>query len=378
MLTVEKVDTDNKVQVKRFVELPYRLYKDCPQWVPPLYLDAYLPLNRKKHPFFERSEADFFLAVRDGEVVGRICAANNKPFNEHHKTRKAHFFAFDAIDDLEIARALFEAVVAWARERELDTLIGPKGLSPFDGYGILIEGFEHRQMMNMMNYNYDYYPKLVEALGFEKEVDFVSCYLPADSFKIPERVENIAKRVMQRGGLRVKRFMNKRELIQWAPRIGETYNKAFIHNWEYYPFSAGDIKYAVDNIFLVADPRLIKVIMYGEEIVGFLFAFPDVSAALKRAKGRLFPFGMIDILLEMKRTKTISGNGMGILPEHQGKGGNALLYYEMGKTVFEFNQFEHVEMTQVAETAQQMRADLKNLNGVEYKNHRVYRKNIGE
>jgi hypothetical protein len=231
-------------------------------------------------------------------------------------------------------------------------------------------------MMTMMNYNYDYYQKLVEALGFEKEVDFVSCYLPSDAFKIPERVERIAQRVMARGNLWVKHFKSKKELVSWAPRIGETYNKTFIHNWEYYPFSPGDIKYAVDNVFMVADPRLIKLIMHGEDIVGFLFAFPDVSAALQRAKGRLFPFGLVDILLEMKRTKTVSGNGMGILPEFQGTGGNALLYYEMGKTFFDFHQFEHVEMTQVAETTKQMRADLKNLNGVEYKNHRVYRKHL--
>jgi len=376
MLTIEKVDTNSKKQAKRFVEFHYELYRDCPQWVPPLFVDAYLPLDRKKHPFFEHSEADFFLAVRDGKVVGRICAANNKPFNEYHKTKKAHFYAFDAIDDIEVARALFDTAFDWARDRGLDIMIGPKGLSPFDGYGIQIEGFEHRQMMTMMNYNYDYYPKLMEALGFEKEVDFVSCYLPAESFKIPERVEHIARRVMERGGLKVKKFKNKRELIQWAPRIGAAYNKAFIHNWEYYPFSTGDIQYAVDNIFLIADPRLIKIILYGDEIVGFLFAFPDVSAALQRARGRLFPFGLFDLLLEMKRTKTISGNGMGILPEHQGTGGNALLYYEMGRTIFDFKQFEFVEMTQVAETTRQMRADLKNLNGVEYKNHRVYRKNI--
>lgn len=376
MLVIEQVDTNNKRQVKRFVEFYYDLYRDCKQWVPPLFLDAYLPLNRKKHPFFSHSEADFFLAVRDGEVVGRICAANNKPFNDYHKTKKAHFYAFDSIDDLEAARALFDSAHAWAKARGLDTLIGPKGLSPFDGYGIQVQGFEHRQMMTMMNYNYAYYPKLMEALGFEKEVDFVSCYLPAHSFKIPERVESIAKRVIERGELKVKQFTSKRELIQWAPRIGEAYNKAFIRNWEYYPFSPGDIQYAVDNIFLVSDHRLIKVILHGDEIVGFLFAFPDVSAALQRAKGRLFPFGIVDILLEMKRTKTVSGNGMGILPEYQGRGGNALLYYEMGKTVMGFNQFENVEMTQVAETTEQMRADLKNLNGVEYKNHRVYRKAI--
>ena len=115
MLTIEKVDTDNKSQVKRFVQFYYDLYKDCPEWVPPLYGDAYLPLNRKKHPFFEHSDADFFLAVDDGKVVGRICAADNKPFNKYHQTRKAHFYAFDSINDLQVAKALFDAVFDWSR-----------------------------------------------------------------------------------------------------------------------------------------------------------------------------------------------------------------------------------------------------------------------
>ena len=376
MLTIEKVDTDNKSQVKRFVQFQYDLYKDCPQWVPPLFMDAYLPLNRKKHPFFEHSQADFFLAIKDGKVVGRICAADNRPFNEYHKTKKAHFHLFDTINDGEVSKALFDTVIDWAHARGLDTLIGPKGLSPFDGYGIQIEGFEHRQMMTMMNYNYDYYPKLVEALGFDKEVDFVSCYLPAESFRLAERVARIAKRAMERGNLRVKNFKNKKELLEWAWRIGEAYNKTFIDNWEYYPFTKGDVQYAVDNVINFADYRLIKIILHGEDIVGFLFAFPDVSAAFQRAKGHLFPFAIPDLLLETKRTKTISGNGMGVMPEFQGTGGNAILYAEMAKTVFSFNQFEHVEMTQVAETTRQMRADLKNLNGVEYKNHRVYHKAI--
>jgi len=376
MVTIQLVDTNNKSQAKKFVDFYYDLYRDCPQWVPPLYIDAYLPLNRKKHPFFEHSDADFFLALRDGKVVGRICAGVNKRFNDYHKTKKAQFYFFDSIDDLEVAKALFDAAFDWARQRGLDTMIGPKGLSPFDGYGILVEGFEHRQMMTMMNYNYAYYPKLMEALGFEKEVDFVSCYLPSDAFKIPERVEKIAKRVMERGKLSVKNFKSKKELVSWAQRIGETYNKTFIDNWEYYPFTQGDIDYAVQNVFMVADHRLIKLIMHGDDIVGFLFAFPDASGALQRAKGNLFPFGLIDLLIDMKRTTTVAGNGMGVLPEFQGTGGNALLYYEMGKTMLEFKQFKFVEMTQVAETTHQMRADLKNLNGVEYKNHRVYRKAV--
>jgi GNAT superfamily N-acetyltransferase len=376
MLTIEKINTENKSQVKRFVEFYYDLYRDCPQWVPPLFMDAYLPLNRKKHPFFEYSEADFFLAVRDGKAVGRICVGENKSYNNYHHSKKAQFYFFDSIDDLEVAKALFDTAIQWARDRGLNTLVGPKGLSPFDGYGIQIQGFEVRQMMTMMNYNYSYYQKLVESIGFEKEVDFVSCYLPADAFKIPERVERIALWAMKRGNLWVKHFKSKKELVSWAQRIGETYNRTFINNWEYYPFSQGDIDYAVQNVFMVADHRLIKLIMHEDEIVGFLFAFPDVSGAIQRAKGRLFPFGIVDILLEMKRTKTVSGNGMGVLPEYQGTGGNALLYYEMGKTMLDFKQFEFVEMTQVAETTKQMRADLKNLNGVEYKNHRVFRKTI--
>jgi len=376
MLSIEKVDTANKKPVRQFVEFPFRLYQNCPQWVPPLLVDSYLQLNRKKHPFFEHSEADFFLARRNGEVVGRIAALENKPFNQYHKRRDAEFYFFDSIDDAEVAEALFAAVFDWARKRGLERVVGPKGMSPFDGYGILVQGFEHRQMMTMMNYNYDYYPRLVEALGFEKEVDFVSCYLPSEAFQIPERIERIARRVAARGKLKVKRFESKRELIAWAGRIGQAYNKAFVNNWEYYPLSPREIQFVVDNIMLVADHRLIKIITHGDEVVGFLFAFADVSAALQRARGRLTPISILDILLEMRRTRTVSGNGMGILPEHQGHGGNALLYYELGKTLLEFKRFEHVEMTQVAETTRQMRADLKNLNGVEYKNHRVYRRSL--
>jgi len=376
MLTIEKVDTGNKAQTRRFVALPHRLYQDCPQWVPPLNVDAYMYLNRHKHPFHEHSDVDFFLAVRDGRDVGRIAAIENKPFNEYHSVKKANFFLFDCEDDPEAAAALFDEVIAWSRGRGLEALVGPKGMGPLDGYGILVFGHEHRQTMTMLNYNHPYYQPLLEALGFEKEVDFVSCFLPADQFRVPDRVERITERVMQRGGLQVKRFKSKRELIAWAPRIGKAYNAAFVQNWEYYPLSGREIDFVVDNIMTIADHRLIKIITHGDEVVGFLFAFHDVSAALQRARGRLFPFGLLDILLELKRTDTVAVNGMGILPEFQGQGGNAMLYSEMGHTLFEFKQFVHVEMTQVAETTRQMRADLKNLNGVEYKNHRVYRRNI--
>lgn len=371
MVTIQRIDTESKKDVKRFVALPYQLYKDCKQWVPPLLIDASMFLNKKKHPFFEHSDADFFVAVKDSEVVGRIAAIENRPYNKFHNKKTANFYLFDTIDDQEVTRALIERAFDWARQRGLTQLVGPKGFGPLDGYGIQVEGFEHRQMMNMMNYNYAYYPKLVEALGFRKEVDFVSCYARRETFKFPARVHSIAARVENRGTLKVKRFKDKKELVTWASRIGKAYNDSFVNNWEYFPLSQHEIDFVMQNVMVVADPRLIKIIMHGEDIVGFLFAFPDLSAAMQRARGHLFPFGLLDLLLELRRTKWVAINGVGVLPEFQGRGGNALMYAEMEKTLQDY-QFEEGDLTQVAETAWDMRRDLENLGGKRYKNHRVY------
>jgi hypothetical protein len=376
MLTVEKIDTQNKKQVRRFIQIPFRLYAKCPQWVPPLFVDAELQLNRAKHPFYEHSDADFFIATRDGRDVGRVAALENRRYNDYHKTRQAQFYFFDCEDDQEAANTLFDQAFLWARARGLDRVVGPKGFGPLDGYGVLIEGFEHRQMMTMMNYNYACYARLLESSGFTKEVDFVSCYLGVD-FQMPERVHRIAERAAKRGNLRVLRFKNKNELVKWADRIGQAYNQAFVNNWEYYPLTPREIKFTVDNIMVIADPRLIKIIAHDNDVVGFLFAFPDVSAALQRARGHLFPFGLLDLLLEMGRTHWVALNGAGILPEFQGIGGNALLYSEVVKTVRAPGfPFEHGDLTQVAETAVQMRQDLINLGGKPYKNHRVYQRAV--
>jgi hypothetical protein len=255
------------------------------------------------------------------------------------------------------------------------SIIGPKGLSVLDGYGILTEGFEHRQLMNMVNYNLPYYPQLIEALGFNRENDFLSCYLELSKFNLPERVHKIAERVIERGTLSVKKFQNKKELIAYAQKIGKAYNKAFVNNWEYAPLTEREVQLVLDNIMAIANPKLIKIILHDDDVVGFLLGFPDVSEGLQRANGNLFPFGIIHILRSLKKAKLIAFNGAGILPEYHGIGGNALLYSEMDKTLKEF-AFDSVDMTQIAETAEQMRADLINLGGVPYRNHRVYRKDI--
>jgi len=371
MTTILPIDLQSSHDVRRFLDLPYRLYRGHPLWVPPIRLDAATQLNPRKHPYYEHSEAEFFLATREGQDVGRIALLENKPYNRYHSKRQGQFYLFESIEDLEVARALFDVASERARERGLTQLVGPKGFGALDGYGMLVEGFEFRPAMTMMNYNPPYYPKFAEALGFRKEVDFVSCYLGAGKFHLPDRVHRIAERAAARSGLAVKRFRSKKELMAWAPRIGRTYNQSFIHNWEYYPLSEREIQFLTDNLMTVADPRLIKIITHGDDVVGFVFAFPDVSAAIQRGKGRLLPWNLLDLLIEFKRTKWVALNGAGVLPEFQGRGGNALLYSEMEKTIREAG-FQHADLTQVAESAVQMRHDLENVGGVRYKNHRVF------
>ncbi len=376
MITIKKVDTTSKADVRRFIDVPFRLYADCPQWVPPLRPDIRTMLNREKHPFYEHSDADFFIAVQDGRDVGRIGALENRRYNDYHDTRQVQFYLFECIDDQDVATALFERVFAWARARGLNEVVGPKGFSPFDGYGIQVEGTEHRQMMMMMNYNYDYYPRLVEALGFEKEVDFISTYIKLADFNVPDRIHRIAERVKKRRNLSVHHFTSKLDLNRWKGRIGAAYNKTFVDNWEFYPLTQHEIEFTFNDLVLAANPQLIKVILHEDEIVGFIFGFPDVSRGLQRANGRLLPFGIFHLLLDMRRTSWISLNGVGIVPEYQGLGGNALLYSEMTKTVKGDFDFVHAELTQVAESAVQMRRDLINLGAKPYKNHRVYSREI--
>ncbi|HAL17223.1 MAG TPA: hypothetical protein DCP32_10885 [Anaerolineaceae bacterium] len=375
MITVELLDIKNKKAINEFVNFPFEIYKNIPQWVPPILSDIKVMIDPGKHPFYEHSDGQCFVARRDGKMVGRICAMENKPFNAYHGTHIAQFYLFECIDDQEVANALFERVFQWARERGLDEVVGPKGFSPFDGYGIQIEGFEHRQMMTMMNYNPEYYVRLVETLGFQKEVDFVSCYIPAASFKLPEKVHLVAQKVLEKGKFKVKTFPTTKDLKAWADRIGEAYNNTFVNNWEYYPLTKKEIDYTLQTLLTVADPKLIKIVLYEEKVVGFLLGFPDLSAALQRAKGRLTPWSIIDLIINSKKTNWVSLNGAGMLPEYQGFGGNALMYAEMDKTIHGYN-FEHYELTQVAESAVQMRKDLITMGGKAYKNHRVYFKHI--
>jgi hypothetical protein len=215
----------------------------------------------------------------------------------------------------------------------------------------------------------------VEDAGFSKEVDFVSFHLHEDTFVMPERVRRVAERAASRSGLRVFTYPTKRALIKAAPAVREAYNSAFCSNWEYYPLSEREVKLLVDQLAMVVDPAFVKFIFDGDRMVGFLFSFPDLSRAFQKAKGRLTPLSIARLFLEMRRTRSVAINGAGILPEYQNRGGNALLYIEIERTIRE-SRFSEATLVQVAETAVQMRRDLEGLGAVPMKTHRIYARDI--
>jgi hypothetical protein len=370
---VRRIETDRRRDVRQFIRFPFELYKACAYWVPPLIPDMILVMNRKKHPFYQHSTAAFYVAEEAGRILGRLAVLDNRRYNEHRKQRTAVFYYFDAVEDASVSGALFNEAKRWARQRGLDRMIGPMGFLQGDGIGLLVEGFEHRPALSIA-YNYPYYDTLLDKAGFKKKTDYFSGYLPGD-YDLPRRFYTIAETVKTKRGFWIKSFRNKRELRAWVPRIQDVYNKAFVDNFEHCPISGEEAEAVADRLLAIANPRLIKLVMKGEEIIGFLFAFVDVSAALQRMKGRLWPLGWIGLKREFKHAKWVNFNGTGLLPGHRGVGANTVLYTEMARTVHQFG-FEHADIVQIEEGNVKSMGDMKAIGVQWYKKHRVYERNL--
>ena len=368
-MQVRRIDTERKRDVQQFVGFPFRLYEDCSQWVPPLVSGVKHALNRRKHPFYRHSTADFLVAEGEGQTLGRIAVMHNRNYNAYRKTHVAFFGYFEVVEDIQVARALFEAAFDWARAQGLNAITGPKGIIGSDTGGVLVEGFEHRPAMGVP-YNFPYYDTFIEDSGFEKDTDYFSGYLSGDH-QLPERFYRIAEKAKARSGFWVKTFSSKREIRRWMPRVLEAHQEAFSQTHTYYPPTAEEITLIFDTLVSVVDPRLVKLVMQGEKIVGFLLAYHDVSAALQKAKGHLWPLGWYAILRERKRTRWVNINGLGVLPACQGLGANTILYTELAKTVKGFG-FEHLDIVQAEEGNLESLADMKAIGVKWYKTHRSY------
>ena len=373
-MRIVEINTGNKRQVEQFLEFPFRLYTDNSQWVPPLETDARMVLNKRRHPFYRHSEAAFFLALDAKESLkGRLAVLYNRNYNQFNQEKTAFFYLFECEDNLEAAKCLFETAIQWARSYGLNKMIGPKGFTALDGMGMLVKGFEHRPAFGLP-YNLPYYPRLVEAVGFEPAGEMVSGCVDRN-MQLPEKIHQVAELVKERRGLHVARFESRRDLRAFAPRLKDLYNGALEGTSGNTPLTDEEVKTLADQLIWFADPHLIKIIYKTEQPIGFLLAYPDISAAVQRTHGKIFPFGWIDLLLELKRTKWININGAGMIEGHRGIGGTALLFSEMYKSVVE-DQYEHADLVQIGTENDRMQRELRDLGIDFYKVHRIYSREL--
>jgi hypothetical protein len=370
-----KIDTTSQPDVNRWVEFPFKLYKDHPAWVPLLKNGLRKLLNKSLHPYYQHSDADFFIVEDGGEVVARICVMENTRYNQHHQEKAAFIGYFDVVEEIEAARLIFSRVDEWAVMRGLDTVYGPKGLLGAAAGGILVEGFEYRAAMDIP-YNFPYYDGFLIDSGYIKYRDILSGFIHrSEESEIPERVIKIATRMAKRSGFYAKRFRSKAELRKIVSTIGDLHRQSFIEIPGYYPLTDEEFSWMADELIAVADPDLITLVMKDDRVVGFVFAYPDISGGLQKAKGSLFPFGWWHILQAQKKTDWVILNGIGILPEYQGRGANAILYVELARTLMQ-SKFNHADLVQVGEENYRSMQDQLTF-GVKWtKKHRVYKKKL--
>ena len=373
-MQISQIDLTKKKDVDDFLRVPFHIYRDIPQWVPPLAGDARLVLDLKRFPFYGHSEAAFFIARQNETPLGRICVMENRRFNDFWGKKTAFFYLFETVDDAAVADALFAAASEWSRARRLDILIGPHGFTPMDGNGLLVKGFQHRPAFGQP-YNPAYYVDHVERQGFKMEKETLSGYLSRES-KFPERVHELSARVQKRRGLHVARYRTRKDLRALLPHLKDLYNGSLGDAGTNVPLTDAEINSLGEQLIWITDPRLIKVVMKGKQPVGFVLAYPDISAAIQKIGGKLLPFGWIHALRERKRTDWMNFNGAGMLEKYRGLGGTAILFSEMYKSVVETGQFKHAEIVQIRTENKNMLREMRNFGIDFYKKHRVYAKEI--
>ncbi|HPI30560.1 MAG TPA: N-acetyltransferase [Bacteroidales bacterium] len=322
---IEIIEVLTKRQLKEFIKFPDHLYRGNKYRVPQLHIFEKTTLSREKNPAFDFCEARYWLAYKNGLLVGRIAGIINHKANELWNDKAARFGWIDFVDDAEVSAALLKTVEDWAVSKGLKKLQGPLGFTDMDMEGMLVEGFEELSTQIAI-YNYPYYPVHMEKFGYSKDVDWVQFEIQVPE-KIPEKVQRVADVIKQKYGLRESQFKSSREILPYASKMFKTYNEAFRHLYGFTPLTDRQIKFYIDQYFSMIDPKYVKFIIDGnDDVVGFGFCFLSLSKALIKAKGRLFPFGFIPVLWSMKHNDTVDLIMQGVKDEYHAKGVPAIFY----------------------------------------------------
>ena len=374
-VTIKKVSS--AAELKKFIRFNYELYKENPFSVPDLYDDMLNTFSRDKNAAFEFCEADYFLAYKDGKLVGRIAAILNKRANETWNKKEVRFGWVDFVNDMEVSDALFKAVEAWGKERGMTDMVGPLGFTDFDAEGMLVEGFEQLGTMATI-YNFPYYPQHMEKLGFEKEADWVEfkIYIPD---AIPDKHKRISEIIMRKYGLKIVKCQSTKDINKYGQAIFDLMNEAYSPLYGYSALSPKQIQQYIKMFLPILDLRMVTLVTDAEDnVVAVGISMPSLSEALQKGKGRLLPFGwyhLMKLIFMKKYPKVLDLLLVAVKPEYQNKGVNALLFYDL-IPIYQQLGFEYAESNPELELNDKVQAQWEYFKTEQHKRRRAYKKSL--
>lgn len=370
-------EVTSKRDLRKFVQFGIDLYEGNPYYCPPIFMDEMDTFNPKKNPALEVSEFVIYMAYRDNKIVGRIVGLINHRANEAWKVKKCRFGWFDFIDDYEVFKALMDAVVAWGKSKGMDQLNGPVGFTDFDKEGLLIEGFEHNAPMASL-YTHPYYIPLYEKYGLEKEADWIEFQIlaPKDA---PERMKRVAQIVEKRSNVHVVKVKNVKELkAKYGYSYFDVFDEAYQKLYNYQPMTQRQKEYYCKMYFPLLNFDFVTMVANDkDEIIAVGVGMPSLSEALRKCKGRLFPFGWYHLLKALKAKKMTDFDLLliAVRPDYQDKGINALIFAEMGPYFAQY-EIQRVETTSILETNAKNQANFADLEHIQHKRRRAYIKSL--
>ena len=376
---IRKVET--KKDLKTFIDFHYDLYAGSPYDVPNLYIDERNTLDKKRNAAFDFCRAEYFLAYKDGKVAGRVAAIINNRVNKHWNRQDVRFGWIDFIDDLEVSRALFDAVAAYGRENGMTAMVGPLGFSDMVPEGMLTWGFDKLGTMATI-YNYDYYPRHMEQMGgWAKDNDYVEYFLPVPD-KVPEKYAKIASLVEKRYNLHVKKLTRK-DVFQggWGRKLFEIINATYTNLYGFVSLTDRQIDQYVKMYMPMVDLNLVTVIVDGNKndaVAGMGITIPSLSHALQKCRrGRLLPTGWWHVLRAIKfhKTEGVDLLLVGFLPEYRAKGANALLFSDLIPRYVDYG-IKWGETQVEMESNEGVQGQWGALNPINHKRRRCYRKEL--
>jgi len=370
-VTVKEVKS--RKDLKKFIYLPEKIHADHKTWVHPIYMDEWTYFDAKKNKAFSYSDTILLLAYKGDEVVGRIMGIINSRYNEHKKEKTARFGYLETWEDEEVTGVLLQAVEDWARKKGMTKIIGPYGFTDQDPEGFLIEGFEHHATIATYH-NFEWMPRMIEKLGYAKDVDYFVYKLDVPR-EIPEFYKKILERVKRKGNFQLVELYKKRQIKPWIIPVLDLMNECYIESniYGYTPLDEQEMVDLAKRYLPVLDPRFVKVVTKDGNTVAFIVGIPDMTAGIKKARGRLLPFGFLKILRAAKKSKQLDLLLGAVKTSYRGRGLDVLMGVGMIMSAQEAG-FEVMDTHHELESNVKVRAEMEKMGGKLYKKYRVYQK----